>query len=469
MSGLLLVLYQLLATAGLVVATPLLLWRALAHRREVVERLGWRGASASVPGPMRGAPGPLWLHAASLGELESLRALWETPRHEGTAGRAPAGPLLVTVLSVSARRRAAEVAPSGTRVCFAPLDLWCAVLPFLRRERPRALILTETELWPLTLALCHARGIPVALVSGRLSSRRWRRTRLLAPLLRPLLRRFAGCAVQSADDAARFRFLGAGPVEITGNLKHRLIAHPSPRPLGDRRFVFVAGSVRTGEEEVLAVGRLRGVLSVVAPRHLREREHWIHACESRGVRCVARSAIELTLPPMGVPRDPEAQIVLRERLDAALAATEDGGRPVLLVDLHGELGAWYAAADAAFVGGTLVPIGGHSLFEPARCGVPVAFGPHTGGVEDAVEPLLRLGGGARVRDGAELTAWVTRLRDDPSAAARGAAGAAAAARAMAEGAGRTLDFLHGFEWFDMSRASGAPPAEATPGRNEAPR
>jgi 3-deoxy-D-manno-octulosonic-acid transferase len=440
MSGLLLVLYQVLATAGLVVAAPFLLWRALAHRREMLERLGWVDAPTLGPSPTPGpsslpvsrttgnADRPLWLHAASLGELESFRALWETPPYGGTARRAPAGPLLVTVLSVSARRRAEEVAPSGTRVRFAPLDLWCAVLPFLHRERPRALILVETELWPLTLALCHARGIAVALVSGRLSPRRWQRTRLLAPLLRPLLRRFAGCAVQSADDAARFRLLGAGPVEVTGNLKYRLTENSSPRHPGDGRFVFVAGSVRMGEEEVLSVGRLPGVLCVIAPRHLRERDHWIAACEARGVRWVARSVIELAVPSAGGPPCPGAQTALRERLDAVLAAAGDGGRSVLLVDLHGELGAWYAVADAAFVGGTLVPIGGHNLFEPARCGVPVAFGPYTGGVEEAAEPLLRLGGGVRVRDGVELAAWVTRLRDDPSAAARGAAGATAAAR-----------------------------------------
>jgi 3-deoxy-D-manno-octulosonic-acid transferase len=429
--------------------------------------------SEPVSGSTRGALGPLWLHAASLGELESLRALWETPAYGGTADRAPAGPLLVTVLSVSARHRAEEVAPAGTRVRFAPLDLWCAVLPFLRRERPRALVLVETELWPLTLALCHLYGIPVALVSGRLSPRRWRRTQLLAPLLRPLLRRLAGCAVQSADDAARFRLLGAGPVEITGNLKYRLTEDPSPRPIGDGRFVFVAGSVRAGEEAILEAVGLPGVLCVIAPRHLRERGHWIGACEARGVRWVVRSALELTVPAAGGSCDPGVQTALRGRLDAVLAAAEDGSRPVLVVDLHGELGAWYAAADAAFVGGTLVPIGGHNLFEPARCGVPVAFGPHTGGVADAVEPLLRFGGGIRVRDGAELTTWVTRLRDDPTAAGRAAAGAAVAARAMAEGAGRTLDFLHRFEWFGklhaggMSHAGGAQHAEATPGPDEA--
>jgi 3-deoxy-D-manno-octulosonic-acid transferase len=447
MSGFLLVLYQLLATAAFVVAAPVLLWRAVNHRREMVERLGREDPSASVPPEMtRRAQGPLWLHAASLGELESLRALWETP------GRAPAGPLLLTVLSVSARRRAQEMAPAGTRVRFAPLDLWCAVGPFLRRERPRALVLVETELWPLTMALCHLRGIPVVVVSGRLSLRRWRGTQLLAPLLRPLLRRLAGCAVQSDGDAARFRSLGASRVEVTGNLKYRLAAVPPPRPLGDGRFVFVAGSVRAGEEEVLAAGCLPGVLCVIAPRHLREREHWIEACDARDVRWSARSGVELKVPKPADMHGPLAQIALREILEAALPAFEGVRRPVLLLDVHGELGAWYAAADAAFVGGTLAPIGGHNLFEPARCGVPVAFGPYTRGVADVAEPLLLCGGGERVRDGAALAAWVARLRDDPSAAAAAAAGAAAAARALAEGAGRTFDFLERFAWFGEAPA-----------------
>jgi 3-deoxy-D-manno-octulosonic-acid transferase len=448
MSGLLLVLYQVLATAGFVVAAPFLLWRVLAHRREMAERLGWGNGSGSAPdsrrGP-RGGDGPLWLHAASLGELESLRALWETPK------RAPSGPLLVTVLSVSARRRAEEIAPAGTRVRFAPLDLWCAVPPFLRRERPRALVLVETELWPLTLALCHLAGIPVALVSGRLSPRKWPRTRLLAPILQPLLRRFAGCAVQSADDAARFRILGAQSVEVAGNLKYRLTGDPAPRPIGDGRFVFVAGSTRTGEEEVLEVARLSGVLCVIAPRHLREREHWIGACEARGVRWVGRSALEFRVPPAGGRGHWDSRVALRGRLEIALEADEGAPRRVLLLDQHGELGAWYEVADAAFVGGTLVPIGGHNLFEPARCGVPVAFGPHTGGVADAAESLRRFGGGTCVRDGAELAAWVTRLRDDPSAAGGGAAGAVVAARALAEGAERTLDFLHRYQWFGGPR------------------
>jgi 3-deoxy-D-manno-octulosonic-acid transferase len=480
--GLLLVLYQALATAALLVALPFLLWRALRHRDEMAERLGWPTGPAPAaepgsrpgtspgkapgvvsdtstgasPGPFPEAAGPLWLHAASLGELESVRALWETP------GRAPAGPLLVTVLSVSARRRAAEIVPAGTRVRFAPLDLWCAVLPFLRRERPRALILVETELWPLTLALCQARRVPVVLVSGRLSPRKWGRTRLLRPLLRPLLRRLAGCGAQSLADAERFRQLGARDVEVTGNLKYRLGGEAVAVSAGDQglvpgsdgRFVFVAGSIRSGEEGVLEVARLPGVLCVLAPRHLRERDYWIAACEARRVPWILRTALELEVPPAADLPDRGTRDALRARLAAALEgspgvglrAGKERAHPVLLVDSHGELGAWYAASDAVFVGGTFVPIGGHNLFEPARCGVPVAFGPHTLGVEDAAAPLLRLGGGARVRDGAELAAWVAHLRAEPAAAARAAEGSMAAARALAGGVDRTFTFLSRFDW-----------------------
>ncbi len=471
MSALLLFLYQICATGALVLATPYVFWRLLAHRQEMVERLG-RGSGTQVPCGLdarryggdstaahldaaasageaavsagdaaNDARRPLWLHAASLGELESLRAIWETPE------RAPAPPLLITVLSVSARRRAEAIAPPGSRIRFAPLDLWWVVSTFLRRERPRGLVLVETELWPATLAACHRGGIPVALVSGRLSRRKWRTTRLLAPMLRPLLRRFAAWAVQSPEDAARFAFLGASRVEVAGNLKYRRFGAPAPRPADDGRFVFVAGSVRVGEEAVLDAARHGGVLGVIAPRHLRDRAHWIEACAARGVRCVARSTIQIALSAGGGQGTPGAEAGLRAHLEAVLAADEKGDRPVLIIDLHGELGAWYAVADAAFVGGTLVPIGGHNLFEPARCGVPVAFGPHTGGVADAAAALLRAGGGTRVCDGAELTAWVAQLRSDPSLARRGAAGAAEAASALAEGAAKTLDLLQRFAWF----------------------
>jgi 3-deoxy-D-manno-octulosonic-acid transferase len=438
MNVVLLVLYQLIATGALIIGAPFLALRAIRHLREMTERLG--GTPRTGPVPVR----PLWMHAASLGELESLRAVWESP------DRGPAGPLLLTVLSVSARRRAPEVTPAGTRVCFAPLDLWCAVIPFLRRQRPRALVLVETELWPMTLAACFARRIPVVLVSGRLSARKWRRTRLLRPLLRPLLRRLDGCAAQSDDDAARLSALGAVDIEIAGNLKYRLAEDPQPSDSADGRFVFVAGSVRLGEESVLEVARLPGVLAVIAPRHLREREQWVSACRAGGIRCVSRRSAELQVPSAESLRAPAGRASLRAALESVLAGGTGGEPAILLVDLHGELGTWYAVADAAFVGGTLVPIGGHNLFEPARCGVPVSFGPHTGGVEDAAQSLLRSGGGARVRDGAELTSWVARLRDDRDAARQASLGAAAAARSLAGGVERTLDFLQQFEWYAPS-------------------
>jgi 3-deoxy-D-manno-octulosonic-acid transferase len=462
MSWVLLFAYQALGTVAFLLAVPFLLLRAVRHPEEMAERMGWRGPR------LEGSP--LWLHAASLGELQSLQSLLQDRERE------LAPPLLLTVLSVSARRAGAIPCP----VRFAPVDLWFAVWPFLRRVKPRGLVLVETELWPFTLAACRARGVPVVVVSGRLSQRRWRRTRRLRPLLRPLVSRLAGVGAQSEADAERFRWLGVPAVQVAGNLKYRMNPaaqlHDSQlvRRQVDQLFLLVAGSVRTGEEGVLdCVGgsgedsstlnpgsstpgspREGRLLLVLAPRHLREREHWIEACAARRVRASLRSRSDLPAPVPGA--------AARAAFRAALSAIPG---ELLLLDTHGELGRFYAAADAAFVGGTLVPIGGHNLFEPAREGIPVAFGPHTGGVADLAEPLLRRGGGFRVEDGAALRQWVEGMRADPAAHARAGAAAREAAAEVAGGVARTWGFLESFPWAAVRRRGAAgtnPAADAAP-------
>lgn len=459
---LLLVLYGAAGTAAALLGAPYLLWRSLRHPREMKERLGW-----GEPAPAHGerAERPLWIHAASLGELEAARALLQD------SARSLAPPLLLTVTSVSARTKAETLAPE-LRVFYAPLDLWFAAIPFFARQRPRGLILLETELWPLTLALCRARGIPVALVSGRLSPRKWARTRRLRVIFRPALGALDGCAVQSAGDAERFVSLGAREVRVTGNLKYRMDARvktarsetngagrvrrsPLPPSAG---FLFVAGSVRLGEEAAIDAAP-RDCFTVIAPRHLRERERWLEACQSRGRAVVARSARPFEVPRLPEARDPEVRSAFRERLAAQWPVGEDGAPSLLLLDVHGELGSWFAAADAAFVGGTLVPIGGHNLFEPAREGIPVAFGPHTEGVADLAEPLLAQGGGTVVRDGAELSAWIRLMERDEGARQAAGEGARRAALHVAGAAERTWSFLFEREWTGVRGALPAPSGE----------
>jgi 3-deoxy-D-manno-octulosonic-acid transferase len=443
MSALLLVAYQILGTILFVAATPYLIIRFLRHPQEMKERLGW-----SVP-RFEGGGSPLWLHAASLGELEAARGLLEDCEHSFSP------PILLTVLSVSARGKAAQVCGEAAAVAFAPLDLWFTLWPFLRRVNPRGLLLVETELWPLTLASCLGRRIPMALISGRLSPRKWSATRRLRPLLSPLLSRFDGMAVQTQSDADRFSVLGGRALRVTGNLKYRLTAAGS-RGRTDRtrqgRLLFVAGSVRLGEEDVAVAGEGMGLLFVLAPRHLRERDHWMRVCRSLGRPVAARSEIRLEVPSGTALHDAGVRARFRDELEVGWPRGERGEPAVLLLDTHGELGAWFAAADAAFVGGTLVPLGGHNLFEPAREGIPVAFGPHTEGVAEVAEPLLRHGGGFQVRDGAALQAWIGSMAANPEARARAGDWARAAAEEVGGALNRTWGFLESLAWTKVSQS-----------------
>jgi len=451
LSHALILLYQVAGTIFFVLALPYVILRAARRPSEMRERLGWGRRS------LRTREGPLWVHAASLGELRAVAGLGAGAvggaagnvavktaegggEHPFASGRSFALPILVTVLSVSARPQAAGAAPRGSVVSFAPLDLWLALIPFVLRHRPRGLLLFETELWPFTLWLLRRFGIPVAVVSGRLSQRRWPRTRRLRPLLRDLLRGVDLVAAQGKGDAERFVFLGAKRVEVAGNLKYRPVTPPAELP-GFSAFVFVAGSLRLGEECVLdAVRDLLAesdeALAVVAPRHLREKEHWTRSLRERGLDARARTQILLD----GASEDRGATELIRD-LRRAL-----GEARVLLVDTHGELSRWYGAGAAAFVGGTLAPIGGHSLFEPAACGVPVAFGPFTAGVQDVAEPLLRHGGGTRVRDGRDLSGWLLELCRNQPARVLASQGAWRAAIEVGGAAERTWRLLETLPW-----------------------
>jgi 3-deoxy-D-manno-octulosonic-acid transferase len=520
---LLVLLYQALATLAFLAALPYVLLRSARHPGEMIERAGWG------PLPSGAGPRPLWLHAASLGEVEAIRGLLSG---EEAAGN---GPAVLTVLSVSARRQAPRKLPRALTTRFAPLDLWFCVLPFLARLKPRALLLAETELWPMTLAACRWSGIPVALVSGRVSDRNWKRTSRFAGWLRPFCETLLGVGAQTEADADRFRRLGAPRVEVTGNLKHDLrgargsanestcppeaggfppvdaatdresqsqdastgkkpegpgaatgrkavtgedgakrgnaaarapgtagnrpvggAADPDETAGGPRPFLWVAGSLRRGEETVLdAAARAPGreAILVLAPRHLRELEHWRQACQSRGLRVRLRSGEALPIPPSGPFSAADREKIRREvarilRCDdgpsGEAKAARESASAVLLVDIHGELTAWYAVGEAAFVGGTLVPLGGHNLFEAAREGVPVAFGPHFGGVRDVAEALLGEGAGRCVGGAAELSAWLDELSRDEAARREKGRAALRVARRLGGAGERTRNLLESF-------------------------
>lgn len=380
---------RLYNTALLPLRAGVEIWAGWASRDEG-KRAEWAERRArrlpSVP------PGGVWIHGASVGEARIVRGL-----AGGLRSNRPELPLAVSAYTTTGRAQLPEP-PAVDAAFFVPLDFPGLPGRVLRALRPAALALVETELWPNLLHEAHAGDVPVVVVNGRLSPKRMNRYRRLSRLYRPLLERVALFGAQSDGDAQRFRELGAPPeaVVVTGNIKYDL---PSPRTdpesmrrrldLPRERPVFAAGSTAPNEEAMVlrafaAARRDRpDLLLILAPRHITRADEVVELVRSHGLRCVRFSAGDAV-------------------------ATAD----VLVVDTLGDLLALYQVARVAFVGGSLVPVGGHNVLEPAALGIPVLFGPYTEHFREPAEALERAGAAQRVRDGAELATVVSRLLQD---------------------------------------------------------
>jgi 3-deoxy-D-manno-octulosonic-acid transferase len=386
--------------AAPVVAGALVLrpgWRVGAR-----ERLGGVGLGGAGPGAgASAASGAVWVHGASVGEILAATRLVDRLREANHS--------VVTSTQTLTGRGVMRVARPEVPCQLAPLDHpWC-VERALARARPAALALIETELWPCWIAAADRRGIPVVLVSGRVSDRSFARYRRVRPLVGRMLRRLEAIGARTPEDAERFAALGAPPgsVVVSGDLKLDGVELPRPpaadldRALGGAPL-FVVGSTHPGEERA-ALAALRAV-------------------EDAGLRAV------LLLAPRHQGRVSEVERIARgegrpvhRRTDLPRAPLRPG--EVLLLDSVGELASLYARADAAFVGGSLAPVGGHNVLEPVFCGRPVLFGPHTQNVGHAVDILECCGAGRRVADAGDLGRAVVELLADPAAArARGERG-----------------------------------------------
>lgn len=410
--------YALAGGAAAVVWAP---WGVVQHLRGRTQgdaRLGWR------PLPHRFATPLLWIHAASVGEVNAA-----APVVREWLRVAPATALLWTTQTMTGRARVLREFPQAVAQ-LAPFDACGAPARVFRAARPTALLIAETEIWPGWLMAAHRAQVPVAFINARMSPRSAVQYRRIGGLVTAALARVHLVAAQSAEDADRFVAAGAPPhsVVVTGNTKWDQDVPPhreneatltawlrrTGRPLG------VAGSTRPAEEEIIAgaarVVRESGerMLLVIAPRHVERVAD-------------AEDAVRRAWPDAQVARWSTAQT------RAAHAALD-----VVLLDTHGELAAAYAAATVAFVGGTLAPHGGHNVGEPALWGVPVAFGPSTDHCRDMAMLLLGTHGAVRVADATTLArAWLAWLTD---AGARDRAGSAAAGAvaAVRGAAGRTL-------------------------------
>jgi len=364
-------------------------WRALGDR---LGRFAAEGAGAPS------ATGALWMHAASVGELRAVRPLLGALR-----ARRPGRPVIVTTLTRTGLELARSL-PEADRAALLPLDAPESVQRVLEALRPEAFFFTETEIWPTLLDALSRRGVPAFLVSGRVSARTAARAAWLRPLYRPALARVV-CCMQSEEDAARVTALGADPalVHVAGSLKFEVVpaeAPPGVRRLGEQLAghpVLIAGSTHEGEEAAVldAYARLTSTARLVvllAPRHPERLD---------GVASLVTGR--------GIPLERYTAVVSGERPVPA-----EGG--VVLLDVMGPLAHCYALGAVAFVGGSLVPVGGHNVLEPARAERPVLVGPYTATMADAVDRILAAGGGVRVRTADELAATTGRLLADPAAA-----------------------------------------------------
>jgi 3-deoxy-D-manno-octulosonic-acid transferase len=397
-------LYTLFAYLLAPVFCAVMFFRGLRDRRywaNFGERFG-RGPTVEKPS--------IWVHAVSVGEVQACAVLVRC-LHD----RYPGIPIVVTTLTATGAERARALLGDRATVRYMPLDLPGSVHRFFDRARPRIAVIFETELWPNLYHECGRRRVPLVLASARLSPKAMGKYTRFLTLFRQALSNDVVIAAQGESDAARFRELGANPdrTHVTGNLKFDFALPPDVTTKGHElrehyaagRLVWVAGSTHgDGEEEaVLAAHKhVRAVhpnaLLVLVPRH-RQRFGDVGAwLEKQNIRIIRRSS------PAARTRDLE----------------------VLLVDTLGELLDFYAMGDVAFVGGSLVPIGGHNLLEPAALGIPVLTGPHNHNGADIAKILIEAGAAVVVKDAAELGERVATLLSSPAERDRmGAAGRAA--------------------------------------------
>ena len=436
--------YTLLYSALTVLLSPVLVCLSILDRYGMRQ---WLGQRPLVPdGENRPV---IWFHCASVGEATGLAAVIG-----GFAKRHPGYQVLVTTITETGLDYARKHVPQARYFGLAPLDAPFIVRPVFRRVRPRALVLLEGELWPGMLGAAAAHDCPVALVNGRMSDRSLARNRFVKPLFRHMLRQLAVVGVQHALDGERFIAFGAVPgrVRVTGNVKSDLAADQKDPGREALRLelglsasepVIMAGCPRPVEEEraVLAAfvrvrERYSDVKMIWAPRHLRRIPPAEQMLKAAGLQFARRTRMD---GARGVGGHDGGGDMDGTGDPLATGDPVSSHLDVIILDTMGELAVMYAAADMAYVGATLVPLGGHNLLEPAACGIPVLFGPHTENVRASAAALLRTGGGRVVHDGDELAREWLGLLDDPEKRAQVGAAAQHAVLECAKAVDRTLD------------------------------
>ena len=387
------VLYQLLLWQVLPFIPLRLFARGLKERgywRNIPERFGFGAARSDHP---------VWIHAVSVGEARAAAPLVDRFLAQGKA-------VLITCMTPAGRATAEQLFGLRAQVRYLPYDYAWAVRRFLRCVKPAQGVIMETELWPNLVREANRMGVPLYLVNARLSQKSGDGYRKFSALTRSVLQGFAAVAAQTTEDAERLRALGAPNVSVTGNLKFDIDPPQDQLELGryfrdliGMRPIWLAASTREGEEKlILQAFKSAAVLDallVLVPRHPQRFDDVAVLARNLGLAVQRRSE---NAPVQKATR-------------------------VWLGDSLGEMFAYYAAADCALIGGSLLPYGGQNLIEACAVGCPVLVGPHTENFKQVVEKALAQGAGLLVADAAEWVEQATRLlQDEPARHRMGEAG-----------------------------------------------
>ena len=385
-------LYSILWWLALPLVLARLWWRGRkepGYRAGIGERLGWYGAPPA-------ARQTFMVHAVSVGETRAAE-----PLVDALLAGWPDSRVLLTHMTPTGRATGrALFARHGERVIqsYLPYDTGFMVRRFLRHYAPRICILMETEVWPNLIAGCAQQKVPVALVNARLSERSLRRGLRFGTLMAGAARAITTVAAQTEADAQRIRSLGAPKVNVTGSIKFDVVPPQAALDTGawlrarfGKRPVLLCASTREGEEALILdaytrlVDRPQGMLLAIVPRHPQRFDEVEQLVRARGLSLQRRS----------------------QMTDAAVDAE------VLLGDSMGEMFAYYAACDCAFIGGSLLPLGGQNLIEACALGKPVLVGEHTFNFLDATEQAIAAGAALRVPDADSLMVRAVRVLCDP--------------------------------------------------------
>ncbi len=435
-------LYSILFSLGLVLMAPYYIWR---HRGRK-ELSGWRERLGKLPLSLRQeVPGAIWIHAVSVGETLAVAGLVKQLQQ-----RYPERKIFLSSVTAAGREAGEKKLPGVAGRFYLPFDWQWSVRRVLRHIRPSLLLIVETELWPNLLKTVRESGCRTILVNARVSDRSFPGYRLGRPFMRRVLRDITRICTQTPTDAERFQQLGALPdqVIVTGNLKFDGRA-PEFGSFGvkirnilaaeNRSPVFVAGSTMRGEEPLVleAWQRIHArhprAVMILAPRHPGRFDEVAELLQTQQLSTVRRTNL------------PENEDEICRRL----SQTE-----ILLLDTIGELAEMVGVADVVFVGGSLVPTGGHNVVEPAFWGKPILFGPHMNNFRDVASLFLAAGGALQVADAGGLADAVLRLLDHPADARRMGERAKGVIQQQSGAATRILNQME--EWLGTPQTTVAP-------------